>query len=56
MVTSPSFSDKLPHDDDYVRKRDPEVDYPTPPLRAPHEFLVGVMLGVRPDLSIPICR
>jgi hypothetical protein len=47
-VTSPSFSDKPPHDDDDVRKRDPEVDYPTPPLRAPHEFLVGVMPRVRP--------
>jgi hypothetical protein len=47
-VTSPSFSDKPPHDDAYVRKRDPEVDYPTPALRAPHELLVGVMPRVRP--------
>jgi len=47
-VTSPGFSDKPPDDDDHVRKRDPEIDHPSSPLRAPHEFLVGVMPGVRP--------
>src|SRR5215208_3815324 len=47
-IATPGFSDEPPHDDDHVRKGDPEVDDPSPLLGAPHQLLVGVVPGIGP--------
>src|SRR5215216_3467860 len=48
VVMSQGFPEEPAHDDDHVREGDPEVDHPPLPLGAPHQFLVGVLSGVRP--------
>src|SRR5215211_976032 len=47
-VADPALSDQPPYDDDHIREGNPEVHHPAPPLRAPHELLVGVVPGTRP--------
>src|SRR5215218_3312676 len=47
-VANPALSDEPPNHYDHVRERDPEVYDPILPLGTPHQFLVGVVPGVRP--------
>src|SRR5215211_9023751 len=47
-VANPALSDEPSNHYDHVRERDPEVYDPILPLGTPHQFLVGVVPGVRP--------
>src|SRR5215208_6729922 len=53
-VTAPCFPDQPPDDDDHLREGHPEIDHPPSALRAPHEFLVGVVPRTRPLYHPPI--
>jgi hypothetical protein len=54
-VASPGFPNEPPHDDDYVRESDPEVDDSPFSLGAPHQLLVGIALGVGSFHHPPFC-
>lgn len=41
-VASPGFPNEPPHDDNYVRESDPEVDDAPYSLGAPHQLLVAI--------------
>src|SRR5215208_6586607 len=47
-IPTPCLPDQSPNDDDHLREGHPEIYHPPHPLRAPHEFLVGVVPRTRP--------
>src|SRR5215211_4596083 len=53
-IPTPCLPDQSPNDDDHLREGHPEIYHPPHPLRAPHEFLVGVVPRTRPLHHPPI--
>src|SRR5687768_6642199 len=42
-VAHPTLPNEPTHDDDHLREGHPEVNHPSPALRAPHQLLMGVL-------------